>query len=48
MVKKRTEVTLDVDLKAKARENGINLSQLFNQCLKEKLELLEENTLMQI
>lgn len=48
MAKKRTEISLDEKLKTKAKEKGINLSKLFNDYLKEELELLEDNKLLQI
>lgn len=48
MAKVRVELTIDKELKVKAKEKGINLSKLLNDSLKEELDILENNRLVQI
>lgn len=43
MGKISTNVSIDCDLKFKAKEKGINLSKLLNNALKEELTILEKN-----
>lgn len=48
MGKLSTKVTIDAELKFKAKEKGINLSKLLNDSLKEELDILENDRLVKI